>query len=243
MIRTLLAAYCLLLTLAISANPAPGGAWLMTDGVDVWPTNTVATPAAVAAVENSAVEARAAADAAAAMAAECAAKVALYSSNYVVTSTVYVQSVGAVAYDVSNQTVRVHGLSVSDTNVTVLATVAQLPLVPPALDWRQTLGSGGAWSNVAASVASVAVPAGVTNAAAAYAFTLPRPPGGSSYFRVVDNSTGASGSGLYWVVFGGLVVDGHKGASGVITNVVGSVTNYYRQVGGIIVEPEPLGGL
>jgi hypothetical protein len=44
------------------------------------------------------------------------------------------------------------------------------------------------------------------------------------------------------VVFGGIYVDGHKGSSGVITNVVGSATNYYRTVGGIVVEPEPMGG-
>lgn len=223
-------------------NPVPGSAWLMTDGVEVYPSNTVATPAQVSQVEGTATEARGVAEAAAAMAAECAAKVALFSSNYVVTSTVYVQSVGAVAYDPSNQTVRVHGITVTDTNVVVLATVAQLPLVPPSLDWRQTVGSGGVWSNVAATVQSVTMPAGITNAVAAYAFTLPRPAGGSAFFRVVDNSSGASGSGLYWVVFGGLIVDGHKGANGIITNVVGIVTNFYRKVGGVIVEPQPLGG-
>jgi hypothetical protein len=224
------------------ANPIPGSAWLMTDGVEVYPSNTVATPAQVSQVEGTATEARGVAEAAAAMAAACASKVELFSSNYVVTSTVYVQSVGAVAYDPSNQTMRVIGLSATATNLVIVATVAQLPLVPPALDWRQTLGSGGAWSSVTATVQSVDVPEGATNAVAAYAFTLARPDGGSAYFRVVDNSTGASGSGLYWVVFGGLVVDGHKGASGTITNVVGSVTNFYRKVGGIIVEPEPLGG-
>lgn len=228
--------------LSASGNPIPGSAMVMTDGVEVYPTNTFATPAQVAQVEGTAASAMSAADGVAAMAAECAGKVALFSSNFVVTSTVYVQSVGAVAYDASNQTIRVHGVTVTDTNVIVLATVAQLPLVTPTLDWRHTLGVGGAWSNVLASVQTVEIPEGVTNAAAAYVFTVPRPAGGTAFFRVVDNSTGASGSGLYWVVFGGLVVDGHKGASGVITNVVGSVTNFYRKAGGIIVEPEPLGG-
>jgi hypothetical protein len=213
------------------------------DGITTFPSNSIATPAQVSGVEAAAADAKGIAEAAAAQAQACADKVALFSTNYVVTSTVYVQSVGAVAYDASNQTIRVHNISVTDTNVMILATVKQLPLVTPTIDWRQTAGAGGAWSSVVATAVSSTIPEGVTDAAAAYLFSIVRPVGAtSSFFRVVDNSTGASGSGLYWVVFGGLVVDGHKGSSGIITNVVGSVTNTYRKVGGIIVEPEPLGG-
>jgi hypothetical protein len=227
----------------VFADPAPGTSMLMTDGTTIYPTNSVATPSDVAALAGQAQEAADVSRVALESFGTCADMVRLYSTNYVVTSTVYVQSVGAVAYDASNQTVRIQGITVTDTNITVLATVTQMPLVPPALDWRQTLGESGAWSNIAAAVQSVEIPVGVTNAAAAYAFTMTRPTGGTAFFRVIDNSTGASGSGLYWVVFGGIYVDGHRGASGIITNVVGSVTNYYRSVGGIIVEFEPLGGL
>lgn len=207
------------------------------------PPNSIATPAQVSGIEDRASAARSVAEQAQETAAECAAKIALYSTNYVVTSTVYVQSVGAVAYDPSNQTIRVQSFSVTATNVQLLATVKQLPLVAPSLDWRVTLGSSGAsWSNVAASAVSADIPAGATDAAAAYLFTVPRPSGGSAFFRVVDNSTGASGSGLYWVVFGGIYVDGHKGATQSLTNIVGAVTNIYRTVGGVVVEPDPMGG-
>jgi hypothetical protein len=80
----------------------------------------------------------------------------------------------------------------------------------------------------------------VTNAAAAYLFTIPKPTNTSAFFRVVDNSTGASGSGLYWLVFGGIVVDGQMGLTGTITNIVNSVTNTYQIRGGIVVNPTPL---
>ena len=85
----------------------------------------------------------------------------------------------------------------------------------------------------------IPVPEGVTNAAAAYSFSIPRT-GTDAFFRVVDNSTGASGSGLYWLVYGGIYVDGKRGLYGTVTNFCGSVTNTYLVKGGIIVEPDPL---
>ena len=209
------------------------------DGTQTMPPHTIATPAQVDALGATAGEVHAAATNIEDRAATCVDKVRLYGSNYVVTSTVYVQSIGGVPYDPSNQTVRVHSLTADAESVTILATVRQTPLVTPALDWRAALNAG-AWSNATATVAEVDVPAGVTNAVKAYAFTLDRPDtAGSAFFRVVDNSTGASGSGLWWVVFGGIAVDGQIGLTGVVTNGVDEL----RFVGGILVEPDPLGGL
>lgn len=208
------------------------------DGTQTVPPNTIATPAQVEDLGDEAVTVNAAATNIETRAAACADKVRLYGSNYVVTSTVYVQSIGGVPYDPSNQTIRVHSVSVTPTEVSVIASVAQTPLVPPALDWRTALNAG-AWSNITATVEEVAIPAGATNAVKAYEFTLERPVGGSAFFRVVDNSTGASGSGLWWVVFGGISVDGQLGRTGIVTNGVDEL----RFVGGILVEPEPIGGL
>lgn len=231
----------ILLCLALAAR-ADRYVVQVNDAGETIPPNTIATPAQVATLTESAGATYDAATNLETRAAACAGKVALYSTNYIVTSTVYVQSIGGVPYDPSNQTIRVHSVSVTDTNVSMVATVAQLPLVPPALDWRVTLGAGGSWSNISATVSTTGIPDGVTNAAAAYLFSLPRPAAASSYFRVVDNSTGASGSGLWWLVFGGITVDGHHGYSGSVTNAVGPATNVCRFVGGILVEPEPLGG-
>lgn len=209
------------------------------DGTQTIPPHTIATPAQVDALGATAGEVHAAATNIEDRAAACVDKVRLYGSNYVVTSTVYVQSIGGVPYDPSNQTIRVHSLTADAESVTILATVRQTPLVTPALDWRAALNAGS-WSNATATVAEVDVPAGVTNAVKAYEFTLARPDtGGSAFFRVVDNSTGASGSGLWWVVFGGIAVDGKLGRTGIVTNGVDEL----RFVGGILVEPEPLGGL
>jgi len=54
----------------------------------------------------------------------------------------------------------------------------------------------------------------------------------------VDNSTGASGSGLWWIVFGGIWVDGKQGRTGTVTN--GADVLDFK--GGILVEPDPIGG-
>lgn len=206
-------------------------------GTQTIPPNTIATPAQVDAVEAGAQSAYAAATNALETAQACADAVTLYSTNYVVTSTVYVQSIGGVPYDPSNQTINVQSVSLTPTEVRIVATVRQTPLVPPALDWRAALGAG-VWSNITASVQETDIPSGVTNAVKAYEFTLDRPDGGSAFFRVVDNSSGASGSGLWWIVFGGIAVDGQIGYSGTVTNG----TDELLFKGGILVENEPLGG-
>lgn len=232
----IIAAFC---ACAARADRLIGDAVLIAPDGSTIPPNTIATPAQVDALDTTAGEVHAAATNIEDRAAACVDKVRLYSTNYVVTSTVYVQSIGGVPYDPSNQTIRVHSLTADAESVTILATVAQAPLVTPALDWRSALNAG-AWSNATATVAEVDVPAGVTNAVKAYEFTLDRPDtAGSAFFRVVDNSSGASGSGLWWVVFGGISVDGQLGLTRTVTNGVDEL----RFVGGILVEPEPLGGL
>lgn len=208
----------------------------------VSPTGTVATASEVADIKADTDAVRDVGTNLQSRAEACADKLRLYSTNYVVTSTVYVQSIGGVPYDPSNQVVRLYQPVVTATNVQVMVTVRQVPLVKPAIDWRATLGTGSAWSNMTATATQVAVPEGVTNAAAAYLYSFPRPASSSLFIRAVDNSTGASGSGLWWIVFGGIAVDGRRGLSGSVTNVVGSITNVHQFVGGILAEPEPLGG-
>jgi hypothetical protein len=219
---------------------------LINDAGQTRPAQSIATPAQVTALteasSNTLASATAIADPAInalAIAQAAFDRTTLYSTNFHVTSTVYVQSIGGVPYDPSNQTIRVYSVALVSTNVVITGTLAQDPLVDPVLDWRQSF-NGGAWSNITATVTEVDIPAGVTNAAAAYQFTLPKPHNTQAFFRIVDNSTGASGSGLYWLVFGGIYVDGRKGATTTLTNVVGSVTNTWPVVGGIVVDPVPL---
>ena len=208
------------------------------DGSQTVPPNTFVTGTQITNQQENADAVYAVATGLASRAEVCVEKLRTYGTNFVVTSTVYVQSIGGVPYDPSNQTVTVRSVTVGATNVSVLATVRQTPLVAPVLDWRVAL-TGGAWSNTQATVSAADIPAGVTNAAAAYLFTLARPgAGGQAFFRVVDNSTGASGSGLWWIVFGGIWVDGREGRTASVTN--GADVLDFK--GGILVEPDPLGG-
>lgn len=208
------------------------------DGVTTIPPNSIATPGQVSNVTVTAEDAYTVATNFSSRAEACVEKMRAYSTNSIVTSTVYVQSIGGVPYDPSNQTIIVRSFFASPTEIEIIGTVRQFPLVTPTLDFRVSL-SGGAWSNIAATVVSVDVPDGATDAVAAYKFTLPRPDSGSAFFRIVDNSTGASGSGLWWIVFGGIAVDGRMGATCVVTN--GAEELLFK--GGILVEPEPIGGL
>lgn len=235
-----LLALALLAACCARADRLIGSAVLIAQDGTTIPSNTVATPSQVDALGADAEAARDTSTNVQAHVEACADKVRLYSTNYVVTSTVYVQSIGGVPYDASNQVVRIIAVQPSATNVEITATVRNEPLVSPALDWRAALNTG-AWSNVSATATEISVPAGVTNAAAAYKFTIPLP-GSNAFFRVVDNSTGVSGSGLWWIVWGGITVDGRRGLSGSVTNVIGNVTNVHQFVGGILAEPEPLGG-
>lgn len=216
---------------------------LINDAGATHPAQSIATPGQVATATGAAAATLTEAQALAALATNAQAlataaygRTAQYSTNYVVTSTVYVQSIGGVPYDPSNQTIRVHSINVVSTNVVIVGTLAQEPLVTPVLDWRQSL-NGGAWTNISATATEVAVPGGVTNAVTAYQFILPKPSLTSAFFRIIDNSTGASGSGLYWLVFGGIYVDGQQGMTGSLTNGVGTV---YQVRGGIVVNPTPI---
>ena len=245
MIKTLAFILLPFAILAGSTNEV-GKVVLVNDAGATRPSNSIATPAQVSSAEAAAEATAAQAVAVSSIAsnAQVTAQAALdrtclYSTNFVVTSTVYVQSIGGVPYDPSNQTIVCRSVAVVGTNVQIVATVAQDPLVKPTLDWRQKLNTG-AWTNITATVAETSIPAGVTNAVKAYLFTLPKPSLTNAFFRVVDNSTGASGSGLYWLVFGSIFVDGREGWTGSITNVVGSVTNRYTIRGGIVVNPSPL---
>lgn len=241
-----LTSYLLLLTSSFAATTNNLGLIVQIDDAgNTLPTNSIATPAQVGAATSAAATTLDAATAtydaatnAQAIAQAAADQVSLYSSNYVVTSTVYVQSIGGIPYDPSNQTINVTSIAVP-SNIVIVATLKQIPLVPPVLDWRIALDSG-AWSNITATATQIDIPEGITNAATAYQFELPKPSDSSSFFRVVDNSTGASGSGLYWLVYGGIYVDGKRGFTGSITNVVGSSTNIVQVRGGIVVDPDPL---
>ncbi|HRR33944.1 MAG TPA: hypothetical protein P5026_07600 [Kiritimatiellia bacterium] len=212
------------------------------DAGNTLPPNTIATPSQVDTLEGVAGNIYTASANLAERTASYADRVRTYSTNYVVTSTVYVQSIGGVAYNPSNQTIIIRSISTDSSTIKIQATVKQTPLQVPVLDWRMQL-TGGEWEKCTATVQEIPIQPEWTDTAKAYEFSLPKPSGDagrSAFFRVVDNSSGASGSGLWWVVFGGICVDGKMGYSGTLDAGGGTVMVFK---GGVLVEPTPLGGL
>lgn len=203
------------------------------------PKNSIATPAQITTLTGKAESSYTIATNVRARVEQCEAKVKNLSTNLVVTSTVYVQSVGGIRYDPSLQTLVIRAMDFvnNGADIEIVATVAQTPLVVPTVDWRIQLTGESEWENVQATVLEVPIPAGVdpSTVTQAYSFTFPKPPNSSSFFRIVDNSTGVSGSGLYWLVYGAIWVDGMEGYTGWIGE--------HRCQGGIFVRSTPLGGL
>lgn len=254
--RTLLA-LALLTALCARADRLIGNAVMLAADGSTVPSNSVATPAQVEAISNDTASAASAAltleqqaaelaDASAAL----ASRVQLFSTNYVVKSVCWVEGVGAVNFDPSNQVLRITGFSVGTTTllVTAVAKVAPLGNAVPALEWRASLGVSGSWTNLSTTGAiEIDLPAGYETYAKAWSYEIPKPAGSSALFRVVDNSSGISGSGWYWLVYGDIIVnqDGiyYRGRNAVTTNICETVTNVTRLVSGLDVEREPLGGL
>lgn len=231
------------LVCAVCANAAVTN-WVVQvdDAGNTLPPNTIATPRQVDTLDGKAGDVHTASTNLTERTASCVERVRTYSTNYVVTSTVYVQSIGGVAYNPSNQTIIIRNIRQEGETIKIQATVKQTPLQVPQLDWRMIL-TGGEWAKYTAAVQEIAIQPEWTDTAKAYEFSLSKPSGDagrSAFFRVVDNSSGASGSGLWWVVFGGICVDGKMGYSGAVEVDGGTVTIFK---GGVLVEPTPLGGL
>ncbi len=164
-------------------------------------------------------------------------------TNLVVTSTCYVKSIGGVAYNPDLQFIRVVDFKVDGDDLEIIGVVTQNPLTPPTLDWRIKLSKDDLWGNIVATVDEVALPANLPDPPKdmtwrrAYRFRLPKPDGNSAFFRVIDNSSGASGSGLYWVIFSGVVVDGRVGVTTVLYDDFGRKITIR---GGIHTKEDPL---
>lgn len=231
------------------------------DGLTTIPANTIATPGQVNQAQADATAASEAAALAAESAAQCRAtveqlqsRVSLYRTNYLIKSVAYCEGVGGVSFDPSNQVIRIYYFDVGPVGSTSLVIRGVVKINPlgstiPRLEFRATLASSQTWTNMAIySAAEIAVPAEFSaDYEKAYQYIVARPAGTSLFARMVDGSSGISGSGWYWLVYGDIVISRngsyYKGRTGLTTNIVGSVTNVLRYASGLNVELEPLGGL
>lgn len=215
--------------LSLSAFAAREVVQIADDGVTTVPPNSIATPGQIAALSNSADTVGQQLSAVSNLAHSVIERATLYATNYVVTATVYVRSVGGISYDEDSQLITVRDITLTGPNIEITASTRIVPVITPALDWRIRL-EDGAWQYIPSTVTETTLPPAAITAGdlKAYKFTLPKPASTSAYFRVVDNSSGAGGSGYYWVVFGGINIDGRPG----IDATIGSLT--FK--GGILVE-------
>jgi hypothetical protein len=231
---------------------------LINDAGATRPANSIASPAQVSAVQESALTAYDIATNAAALSASakaqsetCRNTTRLYSTNYMWQSRAYCEGVGAVNFDPSNQTMQVYYFIVTPTNMLLRGVAKQAPLVgAPILDFRATMGAGSVWTNLTTySATEITIPAAYTNYAKAYEYIIAKPAGTSIYVRMRDSSSGMSGSGWAWLVYGDIIInkDGlyYKGKTDLVTNVWtvagNTYTNVERHASGINVEIEPLG--
>lgn len=228
------------------------------DGMTTIPANTIATPGQVNQAQADATAASEAAALAAESAAQCRAtveqlqsRVSLYRTNYLIKSVAYCEGVGGVSFDPSNQVIRIYYFDVAATSLVIrgVAKINPLGSAIPRLEFRATLASSQTWTNMAIySAAEIAVPAEFSaDYEKAYQYIVARPAGTALFARMVDGSSGISGSGWYWLVYGDIVISRngayYKGRTGLTTNIVGTVTNVLRYASGLNVELEPLGGL
>lgn len=231
---------------------------MINDAGETRPAQSIATPGQVQAVSDAAltaydvsVNAQEIAVAAKAIADACRAKTVLYGSNYMWSSRAYCEGVGAVNFDPSNQVMQITWFTVGETNIIVRGVALQSPLVgAPVLDFRATMGTSGVWTNLATySVTEIAVPAAYSGYAKAYEYNIAKPAGTSIFVRMRDSSSGMSGSGWVWLVYGDIIVnkDGkyYRGKTGLESNIwtAASIayTNVIRWVSGLNCNFEPLG--
>jgi hypothetical protein len=228
---------------------------LINDAGQTRPAQSIATPSQVTSAADTALEAKSVATSLLSIAQSTKdqadaqeERLQLYSTNFTITSACFVEGVGAVNFDPSNQTMRVYYFTVNTTNVIIrgLAKITPLGSAIPLIEWRGTLGTSGSWTNLPTYTATeISVPAQyAADYEKAYEYTVPRPGGSSAFFRMVDMSSGISGSGWYWLVYNKIIVNiggkYYEGQTSVQTNVVGSVTNVLHYKTGVLCNPTPL---
>lgn len=231
-------------------GPALNSAWMMSDGDNVYPTNSAATPSQITVLRNAQLDLSFKADAvyntstgAVTKANEAMGVVTFANQADIVVSQVFVTSVGTPAAASSNQVIKILGFVPTGspvTNVRVIAEFDQLQTTRPGLDWRSTLSTGGVsgseWATSTNTITSW--PASVSHPDATspfvYSFDLPVLGAPSSMFvRAISNDNGGAGSGFYFIIYNGIIINGRMGATRLIVDDTGATNTF---VSGLLVD-------
>lgn len=231
MIKTLIP--LIMITAAAFGNPAPGVSIVMVDDSKAYPSNSIATPSDLQLIRNEltplalqAAQALQTSTGAYSIAASAYNSIKFIGTSNIVTSTAYITSIGAQASAGTSQVIRVHSMQIQGspvTNIHLVATFDKLQTISPTVDWRSTLSAGGSstdWAIVTGVTCSwpsiVSAPGADTPFA--YSFDVPAPSPTTAMFRILSLDDGGGGSGLFFLFYNRLDVDGRTGWTGTIVD-------------------------
>lgn len=232
-------------------GPAPGSAWMMSDGDKVYPTNSAATPTQIQSLQSTqtTLSGRVASTYAISTGAVDAANSALdvvrhINQDDIVVSQVFVTSIGSQSAANSNQIIKILGFLASGspvTNIHVIGEFDQLQTTRPGLDWRSSLSSLGesssewlALDDVVCSWPSVVAHPNATQPFV-YSFDVPIIGAPASMFvRVISHDDGGAGSGFYFIIYNGLIINGRMGQTITLVDDAGGTNDF---ISGILCRP------
>jgi len=245
----LLLATASLLIITAAANPPPGRSIVMVDDAVAYPTNSIATPSELqqltAQLTPLAAKSTAAFDNsvnAITLAGDAYDSIRFIDASNIVSSTAYITSIGAQTSAGTSQVIRVYSMRLDGspvTNIHLVATFDKLQTVSPAVDWRSSLSTGGTstgWAvitNVTCSWPSTVSAPGASTPFV-YSFDVPAPSPATAMLRVLSLDDGGGGSGLYFLFYNRLDVNGRTGWTGTLTDNNGTAIEI---VGGIAAQP------
>lgn len=247
MIKTLIP--LIMITAAAIGNPAPGASIVMVDDTKAYPSNSIATPTDLQLIRNEltpltteAAQAFNASVLAHDIATAAYDSIRFIGSSNIVTSTAYITSIGSQASAGTNQVIRTHSMRLDGspvTNIHLVATFDKMQTISPAIDWRSSLSADGSstpWAVITNATCSwpVTVSAPGVDTPFVYAFDIPAPGSRTAMFRILSLDDGGGGSGLFFLFYNRLDVNGRTGWTGTITDNHGTVIEIQ---GGIAATP------
>jgi len=216
-----------------AANPPPGSAIVMVDDTTAYPSNSIATPSALQLITNELTPLVAQASlawttssAAHALAAEAYDSIRFINADNIVESTAYITSIGSQSSAGTNQLIKVYSMRLDGspvTNIHLVATFDKFQSISPAVDWRSSLTADGGstdWTVITNVVCSwpttVSAPGALTPFI--YSFDVPAPSGTTAMFRILSMDDGGGGTGLYFLFYNFISVNGRIGWTGTLVD-------------------------
>ncbi|MDD2241145.1 MAG: hypothetical protein PHI93_10900 [Kiritimatiellae bacterium] len=231
------------------ANPPPGAAIVMVDDERAYPSNSIALPSHLQQLQqqltplySQAVNAWQQSGAALDIAQQAYDSIRFIDASNIVSSTAYITSIGSQQSAGTNQLIKIYSMRLDGdpiTNIHLIATFDKLQTVSPAVDWRSSLtanGSSTGWAaitNVTCSwPTTVSLPGADTPFI--YSFDVPAPSPAKAMFRILSMDDGGGGTGLYFLFYNFISVNGRVGWTGTLVDNNGTQIEIK---GGIAAEP------